>query len=146
MNLESKSITIEMQTMIDNDGEMEYNTLNESGTYYEKGNRCILTYEETTDDGAAIKNLITINPDRVSIKRVGVVTMHQQFHTGQKTENVFQHPHGNIHMETYTDTIAFQSLTGERNGLLTIDYSVSLNGQEARTHKLEMTLKKEESE
>ncbi|WP_174614970.1 DUF1934 domain-containing protein [Virgibacillus ihumii] len=146
MNLEPKSITIEMQTIIDNDGQMEYNTLNEAGTYYEKDNRCILTFEETSDEGAPVKNLITINPNRVSIKRVGPVTMHQQFRTNQKTENVFQHPHGYIHMETLTDTIAFHSLTDEQNGFLTIDYSVSLNGQEERKHKLELTIKEEDAE
>lgn len=146
MNLEPKSITIEMQTIIDNDGQMEYNTLEQTGTYYEKGNRCILTFEETSDDGAPIKNLITINPEKVSIKRVGPITMHQQFRAKQKTENLFQHPHGKIHMETYTNTIDYQSFTAEQNGFLTIDYSVSLNGQEDRKHKLELTIKKEDSE
>ncbi|GAA0605575.1 hypothetical protein GCM10009001_23550 [Virgibacillus siamensis] len=144
--MKPKSITINMQTIIDNDGQMEYNRINATGAYYEKGDRCILTFEETSDDGAPIKNLITINPDKVSIKRVGPVAMHQQFHTSRKTENVFQHPHGNIHMETHTDTISFQSLTDEQNGFLTIDYSVSLNGQEERKHKLELTIKKEDAE
>lgn len=146
MNAEPTAIAIELQTIIDNDGQLEYNTVKQSGALYQKGNQDILTFKETADDGTSIKNLITIHMNKVSIKRSGVVSMHQQFQVNQKTENVFKHPHGNIHMETFTDKMDYQAFSNQEDGLLTLDYSVKLNGQEARNQQLKLTINKEDSQ
>ncbi|WP_164667545.1 DUF1934 domain-containing protein [Virgibacillus doumboii] len=144
MNSGSKKVSVELQTIIDDGSQKEYNTVNETGELYQKNNIDVLTYEENVEEGNAIKNLITIYPDKVSIKRTGMVSMHQKFRVDRPTENVFQHPHGNIHMETFTNTIHYQELTGEHDGLLAIDYTVRLNGQDERKHQLQLSIKEED--
>lgn len=131
-----QQVEIELQTIIDDEGQMEYHTVRETGRCFQKGNRTVLTFEEKIEN-EAIKNLITIQPERVSIKRSGIVVMNQQFQLKRKTENIFQHPHGNIHMETFTHTIDYdQPAPDKHQGLLQMTYTVQLNGQENREHKL----------
>ncbi len=104
----------------------------------------VLTYTETLDDGSNVSSLITIYEDRVSIKRKGPVAMHQQFRPHRSTENVYQHPHGTIHMETYTKAIDYRRPAAEQAGLLTIAYTVKLNGQDERNHQLTLNVRDKE--
>ncbi|WP_284140157.1 MULTISPECIES: DUF1934 domain-containing protein [unclassified Virgibacillus] len=134
---------IEMRTTIDDNGQMEYNTICQLGTLQRRENIHVLLFEEVSEENAVIKNLITIQPEKVNIKRTGNVMMNQQFVERQITENVLRHPYGTIHMETYTNAISYED-TDQENGQLTIDYTVKLNGQEARKHLLELNYKKED--
>lgn len=141
-----KSVFIELRTTIDDDGQMEYNTMKNPGTFYRKGDLDVLTFEEVLEDHSKVKNLITIQKDKISIKRSGNVTMNQQFHTNRITENVFKHPHGNINMETNTQAITYESMNDFDKGKLAISYTVKLNGQEERKHELVLTYKEEDSQ
>ncbi|OZU88476.1 hypothetical protein CIL03_12585 [Virgibacillus indicus] len=143
MNPLNKSVTIELRTTIDDNGQMEYNTIKQQGNFYKRNELDVLTYEEKVDGQGAIKNLITIQPDRVSIKRSGNVTMNQKFRSNHTTENVFQHPHGNIHMETFTNSIRYKIADHNVEGELNIFYTVKLNGQEERKHELVLTYKED---
>ncbi|MFD2044386.1 DUF1934 domain-containing protein [Ornithinibacillus salinisoli] len=142
----NRQVMVELITTIDDNGHKEYSKTKQKGTYYQKNNLDVLTFEEQTEDERTIKNMITIQQGKVSIKRSGVVSMHQKFHTKQTTENVFRHPHGNIHMETFTDTIHSQPLGLSNAGRLKIDYTVKLNGQDERKHTLELTYDEEDSQ
>ncbi|MFD2761046.1 DUF1934 domain-containing protein [Lentibacillus juripiscarius] len=140
----AKQVAIELETSIDDNGEMEYNTVRQTGQFYQKETMDVLTYTETLDDGSNVSSLITIYEDRVSIKRKGPVAMHQQFRPHRSTENVYQHPHGTIHMETYTKAIDYRRPAAEQAGLLTIAYTVKLNGQDERNHQLTLNVRDKE--
>lgn len=144
MDENAKQVAVELKTVIDDNGEMEYNTVREIGQYYRRGKVDVLTYNETTEDGSAIHNMLTIHTDKVSVKRTGPISMHQQFREQKTSENVYQHPHGNIHMETFTHSIGYQRLSDKQNGRLTIDYTVKLNGQDERKHQLALTIRHKE--
>lgn len=146
MSLLGKNVFIELHTTIDDDGQMEYNTIKNAGTFYQKGALDVLTFEEVTEDHSKVKNLITIQNDKVSIKRSGNVTMNQQFRANQITENVFKHPHGNINMETNTQSITYKSMNDFDKGKLSISYTVKLNGQEERKHELVLTYNEEDAQ
>ncbi|TRM10807.1 DUF1934 domain-containing protein [Lentibacillus cibarius] len=147
MNDNAKQVAIELRTAIADNGEMEYNTVRQMGRYYQQEKMDVLTFNETMDDGSQVSNMVTIYNDKVSIKRKGPVAMHQQFRQYRSTENVYQHPHGNIHMETYTKRMNYQRPSLQEAGQLTIDYTVKLNGQEERTHQLTLNVRnKEDSE
>lgn len=141
----SKKVSVELRTVIDDAGTKEYNTVNQTGNFFKKDKFDVLTYDEEVEQGPPVRNLITIYPDKVSIKRTGIVKMHQQFQVNQLTENLYKHPHGNIHMETFTNAINYQELTLEHHGFLAIDYTVRLNGQEDREHQLQLAIKEEDS-
>ncbi|ALX49857.1 DUF1934 domain-containing protein [Lentibacillus amyloliquefaciens] len=139
-----KEVAVELKTAIDDNGEMEYNTVRATGQLFQKSRMDVLSYEETAEDGSPIKNMITIYSDRVAVKRTGLVNMHQHFRERKTSENVFQHPHGNIHMETFTNTITYQALSDNQKGMLIIDYVVKLNGQDERNHQLTLTIRHKE--
>lgn len=137
-------VSIKLTTTIDDQGEIEYNTMKESGHFYSKGKIDVLIYEEEIEKGAIVRNLITIQPTKVTIKRTGIVEMNQSFILGKITESHFQHPHGAFHMETDTKSFTYDSLTEAEAGRLFIAYTVKLNGMQERKHVLELTYQKED--
>src|SRR5690625_7751461 len=94
----------------------------------------VLVYEEELEEGAIIKNLVTIQPDKVNIKRSGTIAMKQQFRVDQITETHYEHLHGAFHMETYTQKVTYESLEKNRQGRVANDYPAKLNGMNERKH------------
>lgn len=139
-------IQLMLQTTIVDGDSKEKTVVEEPGKIYMKEHGDMITYEEKVngDQQAKTKNMITIQPNKVLIRRSGTVKMNQLFHQGKRSESVFHHPHGNIHMETYTNSIDYQPCDETRAGRLAIDYTVKLNGQEARHHFLKLTFGKQE--
>lgn len=140
-----KNVTVELQTIIDDHGQMEYNKQKQRGKFYQKDHLHVLMFDEKTEDQSIIKNLITIHKQRVTIKRTGPVSMNQHFRLDQATENVYKHPLGVIHMETFTDRLAYKRDKDENGGELIIEYRLKMNGQEERKHKLELIFTEEDS-
>lgn len=134
-------IEIELKTIIKDGDQKEMTTIIEYGKIHLKDHMHLVRYEEKTENKGTINNMISIQPDKVSIRRSGEVKMNQLFREGELTENVFHHPYGRIHMETYTTSIDYEPIEGDKPGRLTIDYTVKLNGQDLRKHLLTLTLK-----
>ena len=141
-----KQVSIHLKTVIEDAGVKEKSEVKASGVFYQKSNLDVLTYKEEIEGHGKANTLITIQPDRVSIKRTGVVSMHQQFRIGKLTENVYQHPHGNIHMETLTGKMVYRVPSEEEVGRLELTYIVKLNGQDERKHTLELLFTEEDSQ
>lgn len=142
MTQDKQLVSIQLQTTIDDHQGKEHVTTKQKGEYFQKDGVDILIYEEQTAHGI-IRNFITIRPNRVNIKRSGIISMNQQFHLNQKTETYYEHPYGRFHMETFTGKITNQSMTEYEQGKLTIDYVVTLNETEQRKHLLELIYDKE---
>lgn len=146
MEQEQSQVTIQLSTVIMDDGEKESISNTYEGRFLSRGSVDVLMYEERTEENEVIKNLMTIHPEKVNIKRSGAITMNQQFLLDRLTESFFEHPHGRIHMETATTSLKYRSLTKEAIGKLVVLYKVKLNGQEQRNHQLVLTYKREEKE
>lgn len=136
-------VRITLKTVISDENEQEIIKSNHVGKYYQQGNFHVLFYEDEVAPGMTVRNQITIQPTKVTIKRSGSVTMTQQFIHQKKTEGVYEHAHGNIHMETFTNALKFFHLAKENQGDLQIKYTVKLNGMEKRNHELKLTYQKE---
>lgn len=145
MDTSGTRVKLKLHTTIDDGGQLERNTVEETGILYQRQHMDVLTYEEKLDDGPVINNLMTIQSNKVSIKRTGPIAMHQQFDLDRMTENVYQHPHGNLHMETTTTSVDYWPLDIHSNGLLKLYYTVKLNGQAERKHTLILSLTEEAS-
>lgn len=139
-----KQVKVEIKTIIDNDGEKEYGIVKQSGIIFHKGEMTVLRFTEKQEDNGVVHNMITIQADKVNVKRSGSVEMNQQFQLHRVTETVFRHVLGNIHMETYTNAIKYQSSDEDIAGQLFIDYNVKLNGQTERQHHLELTFEEDD--
>ena len=137
MNEQKKDVSIRLKTIIADGKDQEVNELQVKGSFFQKGNLDVLNFTEKIET-SEINTLITIQQGKIAIKRSGAVSMHQRFHLGQATETVYKHPHGNIHMETFTKQIHYRPLQSGIAALLALDYAVKLNGQDARNHRLEL--------
>ena len=142
METDENRVAIELHSRIDDEGEIEESTTTTTGFLYSKGKMDVIKYTESLDehDTHMVHNLLTIHPEKVSIKRSGAMQMHQQFVCEKTTEGLLQHPHGSIHMETYTQSIHYQPWTHQGTGRLTINYLATLNGQDTRSHQLTWTI------
>ncbi|UFT98980.1 DUF1934 domain-containing protein [Radiobacillus kanasensis] len=144
MKASKRNVQIKLITEIFQKGNKEVTKVEESGTLFQREDSSILTfterYEDQEDD---VQALITISPERVSVKRTGAVDMHQIFKKKQTTENVYRHAYGTIHMETFTDQITFRDLSQSKTGQLFISYLTKLNGEESRRHRLTLSFKEE---
>lgn len=143
MEENKKRVAIKLSTIIDDNGQMEYNTMNHIGALHQAGHADILTFGEEVN-GEEVRNLITLQDSSVSIKRSGAVMMHQKFRKNNLTENIFKHPHGAIHMETNTEELTYERNEDKVTGEVNILYTVKLNGQEERKHELKLSYQEEE--
>lgn len=138
MELDKKDIYIELRTVIDDGGEKELSIVKQQGKYYKKNKLEVITYTDQTDIGE-IKNLITIQANKVNLNRSGNVRMNQQFILGKKTECLYKHPYGTFHIEINTSTIMHKALQEKDEGKVIIEYDAKINGQQAREHHLTLT-------
>lgn len=135
-----QQVMIELQTTIEEHGTEETITVKEQGRLYTKDHLHMIQYDEELENQVKVKNMITIQRNKVSIRRSGDVKMNQLFREGKRSENIYQHPHGRMHMDTFTKSINYQPFDQTTEGKLSIHYTVKLNGQPARTHWLTLTL------
>ncbi|WP_186576950.1 DUF1934 domain-containing protein [Aquibacillus kalidii] len=133
-------VHIKMTTEIRELGQKSVTVMEEQGSFIQKGHTSVLTFTEHQEDQEDVNSLITINPDKVSVKRSGAVDMNQQFRKKQVTENVYRHAYGTIHMETHTDQITYEQPTSGK-GKLFISYTTKLNGEGERRHRLTIIFK-----
>lgn len=145
MSKNKTKVVVQLDTIITDEGEKESYSLTDTGYFFNRKELDVITFSEQTEDHQQIDHFLTIYPDRVNIKRSGAIEINQQFHENQTTECIMKHPHGNIHMETYTQSITYESLTNNPVGELFILYTVKLNGQTEREHQLRFTYQKEEA-
>lgn len=146
MRVRKKNIIIELRSVIDDAGEKELYIVKQKGQYLKKGNLEVLTYTEDVEGDGKIDNLITITSGKVNINRSGTFAMNQQFLLGKKTECLYQHPHGNIHMSIQTESITYTPILDGQQGELVVVYEAVLNGQVKRDHHLTLTYYEEDHE
>ncbi|GLO67700.1 DUF1934 domain-containing protein [Oceanobacillus kimchii] len=135
-----KEVTIELKTTIHDieTGDKETQKQSFSGELIAQGKFDVLKFTEVLEDGQKIQNMITIQPERVAIRRSGAIKMNQQFQENSRTENIYQHMHGSMRMETFTNRISFEKEKDDK-GNLQMDYNMKLNGQLEREHRLVLT-------
>ncbi|QDP41691.1 DUF1934 domain-containing protein [Radiobacillus deserti] len=145
MKASKRNVHIKLITEIFHQHNKEVTRVEEVGTFLQKENTSVLQFTEQYEDQEDhVQALITISPERVSVKRSGAVDMHQVFKKKQTTENVYRHAYGTIHMETFTDQITFRDLSQAKEGKLFISYTTKLNGEDSRRHRLTLSFREEQ--
>lgn len=145
MKSHNETITIRLDMTIDDQGTIEKTSSQYHGHLFQKETFDVLIYDETLEDGSIVRNLITIHPHKVTIKRSGSITMRQQFLEGRQTESMYEHPYGSMHMETHTTDMTYHSMNELNQGKLFISYKVKLNGTNERKHELMISYSKEDA-
>lgn len=141
VSFDKTEVQLKLVTEIRELGEKAVTTIEEAGSFYRKGDMAVLKFTEHQEED--VSSLITIQSEKVSVKRTGAVNMHQIFKKNHLTENVYKHAYGTILMETYTDQIQYKAPADGREGRLFISYTTKLNGEGNRRHRLTLTFKEE---
>jgi uncharacterized beta-barrel protein YwiB (DUF1934 family) len=129
-----------MQHLIGQDaGSVEFFT---EGVKYEKDGHVVLEYDENEFDGLkGIRTSITLDQNRVTMERMGLLSTQFVFEKGRKFEGSYETPFGNIKMELFPTKINYEM--GEATGSLELEYELSL--QDAHTYnKLSLSYRKQE--
>lgn len=142
MGLQRTRVHIELDTVIRDDQTMDRIKHAFKGTLAKNERMTVITYREHLEDDQHVDTFMTITDEKINVKRTGAVSMNQAFVEQARTECVYTHPHGNMHMETFT-TESSHNVT-ENGGKVVLIYEVKLNGQDSRQHELELTYQEEE--
>src|SRR5690625_1165576 len=102
MTQEGVNVTVDVATVITDQGEKETIQQTYEGKFLSRDSIDVLIFEEKNEANEMTRNLITIQPDKINIKRTGAITMNQQFIANQRTECFFEHMYGSFHLETET--------------------------------------------
>lgn len=138
MGLIKKDVQIELRTVIDDQGHKEMSIVKQTGKYTATEDREVLVFKEQTEVGD-IRNFITLQDGKFTLKRSGAVSMNQRLIQGQETVCIYRHPYGNILMDAKTIAMSYVRLTDYTPGVMNIEYEVTLNGEQTRMHHLTLT-------
>ncbi len=142
MSLQRTPVRIQMNTIIRDDDTMDRIEHSFKGTVATNDRMTVIIYREQLEDDHYVDTLMTITAEKVNVKRSGAISMNQSFIEQARTECLYTHPHGNMHMETFTTDASHT--TNELGGKVVLTYEVKLNGEDSRQHELELIYKKEE--
>lgn len=143
MTVKRKRVSIELRTVIDDQGEKELSIIKQRGIYFKKGSIEVIKYIDVMDDLGEVNNLITIQAGKVNIKRSGAINMNQQFLLERVTECLYHYPFGRLHLEITTKTMQQRQLMDSGFGQTIIEYDGKLNGELTRQHHLTLTYMEE---
>lgn len=123
-----------------NEGMVEFFT---EGVKYEKDGHLVLEYEESELDGMkGTKTSITLDQNRITMERLGLLSTQFVFEKGRKFEGSYDTPFGNIKMELFPTRISYDC--SDHSGNLELEYELSL--QDAHSYnKLSLSYKKQEN-
>lgn len=99
------------------------------GTYYMRRERHYLVYDEIMEGvEEPIHNLITVGPERVLLRKTGIVATQMEFLPKQMTHTYYSTPFGKIDMDIYTQRIQIRESDEEL--AVDIRYRMGLAGTE----------------
>lgn len=135
MELNKLEIPIQLRTVIEENGDKEMNIIKQIGQYVGAKNREVITFSEDTELGE-VRNFITLQDGKVTLKRSGQLTMNQKFILGERTESIYRHPYGTLHLEIHTKKMQYDRMEQGRKGKVIIQYDMIINGDQKRRHHL----------
>ncbi len=143
MKLMKKQVAVTLRTLIDDEGEKELSVVKQQGIYYRKKDLEVITFTEQHGETGEVRNIISIHPDMVTVKRSGAITMNQQFKEKKKSECLYRHPYGRFYLELYTKKIEMKPMTKGQDGEVNVEYDAYIDGQSPRHHHLTLTYMEE---
>lgn len=141
--MERKQIEVELRTVIDRNGEKEMSIIKHTGEYIQKKDIEIIRFVEKREDIGNVRNYITIQKNKVTIRRSGAISMSHQFEVGKKSESLYRHPYGSLHFTITTKSLSCNPLSKRNKGEVIVIYDALINGIEEQEHHLTLTYMEE---
>lgn len=136
---ENASITLVSRQSAGN--ELDKTEFTVRGGFYEKDGKFYITYPEKSEAGMGNSRvLLKIEPNMVTMRRMGDFGTVIQYKNGEVTEFVYRVPYGEMTMKIKTQSI--QSSLGADGGELEFSYLLFAGGEIVKT-EINISVKKE---
>jgi uncharacterized beta-barrel protein YwiB (DUF1934 family) len=104
------------------------------GVYHLQRQKHYIQYDEPTEtEGAVIKNMIKISPNRIEITKKGAASSQMYFDIDQNTEAIYQTPYGNLCFQVKTSGITVEET--ENSILVKLEYTLYSEGSHLSDHR-----------
>ena len=97
-----KEVFIEIKSLHIADGEEMKLDTKASGKIYERNGKKFISYEEVSEDGETIKNLLKFDSSFLEITKKGALTSVMHFEQGKEYITDYNTPFGMLTVRTYT--------------------------------------------
>lgn len=141
MNQRGKKVMITVQTtQTDSYGQTEKMEFHSVGQQHIKNNSIYLIYKESRVSGLAdTTTSLRIEPQRVTLNRMGQTQMKLVFVEGTNHQTTYATPYGNMGAEVFTNKVRVD-LT-EHGGSINLEYELILEREKIGDNKLLITFK-----
>lgn len=133
-------------TQFDGEQEETIETLY-SGKYRHVGSSDVFMYEEiimddNPNDQKKAKNILKVTENQITLSKKGIVETEMIFNTNKSHHGYYATPFGMFNMDIHTKKLQINHDSSEKEDSLSlsIQYSLSLNGQEVSKCRLEMKI------
>ncbi len=104
------------------------------GVYHLQNKKHYIQYNEPAEtEGAIIKNMIKITPNRIEITKKGAASSQMYFDTDQNTEAIYQTPYGDLCFQVKTSGISLEET--ENSILVKLEYTLYTEGSHLSDHR-----------
>ncbi len=130
--MDAQKVLVNMTAVQVQDGEENRIELKTEGEKLVTENKTVLTYEETGD--LAGETRIEMEGDTVTLSRTGIGSMHLILKQGCKYVSKYSTLFGELDIAALPTKVAY--LLGEKSGRITLEYALSMNGQDVGINRL----------
>lgn len=124
-----------------NTGQDEVVEFSTEGKYYKKNNADYIIYEESKFlDDSDVKTFIKITEEEIVMKRLGENHSHLEFRVGERHRSKYITLMGSLEVEVLTKKITNHLNDGEKGGMLSVEYEISMKGLLDGTNKIEIEI------
>lgn len=104
------------------------------GVYHLQHQKHYIQYDEPAEtEGAVIKNMIKISPNRIEITKKGAASSQMYFDLSQDTEAIYQTPYGNLCFQIKTSEILLEET--ENSILAKLEYALYTGDSHLSDHR-----------
>lgn len=126
-------------TQIAEDGSVDRQQSESTGKGWFGDAQWVVCFSERTEERESATTTVKVGKNCLTVIRRGYVTMRQVFHPKKETKGLYTHPYGA--MEMVTETEHFHRSAGPEGWQVEWSYRLRLNGVEAGTFHMNLTIK-----
>ena len=135
-----KEVFIEIKSLHIADGEEMKLDTKASGKLYERNGKKFISYEEVSEDGETIKNLLKFDSSFLEITKKGALTSVMHFEQGKEYITDYNTPFGMLTVRTYTKQFLYTEDKKEIQILTKYDMEINNSHNEKCDVKIRIML------
>ena len=135
-----KEVFIEIKSLHIADGEEMKLDTKASGKIYERNGKKFISYEEVSEDGETIKNLLKFDSSFLEITKKGALTSVMHFEQGKEYITDYNTPFGMLTVRTYTKQFLYTEDKKEIQILAKYDMEINNSHNEKCDVKIRIML------